>query len=126
MTDNEAIFKGFDALVEFIPTNDNNAPRKLSNLPRFFINRILNRFIEFFKIEKFINKLPVTSVYDYDKYADLKIKHKPQFKTFPCSIPNWDNSARKRISVTFQNDDPDKFKHWIKKSIEKSKNILGR
>ncbi len=122
LKDKEAISLGFDALVEFIPTFETYIPRKFSGLPRYYIFQLFNKLIELFKIDKFLKKLPVTTIYDYRKYADIKMMHKPEEKTFPCSIPNWDNSARKRISASFGNNDPEKFKDWVKNSIEKVNN----
>ena len=47
------------------------------------------------------------------------MNRKSKEKTFPCVIPSWDNSARKRISASYQNEDPGLFKKWLIKSFEK-------
>lgn len=120
LKDSEAIEMGFDAVVEFIPGSDNKIPRKISGLPRYYLFRIINLFIETFRLSKIFNKLPLTIILDYKKFSENSIKNKKySSKIFPCVIPSWDNSARKRISASIQNNDPEIFKKWLKSSINK-------
>ncbi len=121
--DKEAINIGFNAVVEFIPGTEMNIPRKLSGLPRYYLFKIINKFIEITRTENIFNKLPITIIHDYEKFAQMNIqKENYQTKTFPCVIPSWDNSARKKISASIQNNDPLIFKKWLTNSISKVSN----
>jgi hypothetical protein len=123
ISDLEAIELGFDAVVEFIPSSEIAIPRKLSGLPRYYIFKIINTLIEVFKLGKYFKKLPLTMIHNYKKFAEMNInKNKYTIKTFPCVIPSWDNSARKRISASIQNDDPEIFKKWLINSISRVEN----
>lgn len=120
LNDTEAISYGFDALVEFIPGTEEKIPVKLSGLPRYFLFKIINKFLNITRLSKFIGKLPVTSIHDYNKFANLNIDKKDfKEKTFPCVIPSWDNSARKRMSASIQNTDSNIFKKWLISSFKK-------
>lgn len=121
LEDNETLAKGFDAIVEFIPSSDMVIPRKLSGLPRYYLFKIINRLIGMLSLDKFLQKLPVTIIQDYRKFAEMRMNKVPSVKTFPCVIPSWDNSARKRLSASIQNNDPELFKKWLARSIEKVK-----
>ena len=68
------------------------------------------------------NVLPLTIVHDYNKLASINIhKEKYQVKTFPCVIPSWDNSARKKVSASIQNNDAQIFSNWLSSSVSKVK-----
>ncbi len=115
----DTIGLGIDAIVEFVPSSDGKVPRKITGFPRYLFNRSINLIIDLLHLNKFVKKLPVTIIHDYRKFSELRMNRKSKEKTFPCVIPSWDNSARKRISASYQNEDPGLFKKWLIKSFEK-------
>lgn len=119
LTEAEAIELGIDAVVEFVPSSDGKVPMKLTGIPRYYFHRIVNKIIGILHLDRYINKLPVTMIHDYKKFSELRMNKQFSVKTFPCVIPSWDNSARKRISASYQNEDPGLFKKWLLRSMEK-------
>ena len=118
LTDQDAINIGFDSVVEFIPSSQFIIPRKLFGLPRYYINKLYNYFLEVTKLSKWFTLKSLTIVHDYKKFALMNIyKEKYKVKTFPCVIPSWDNSARKKVSASIQNNDPAIFSKWLSDSI---------
>ncbi len=123
LNDAEAISSGFNAVVEFIPGTEKKIPMKLTGLPRYYLYKIINKMLSISHIDKLTGKLPITTVHDYKKFAQMNInKEEYKIKTFPCVIPSWDNSARKRVSASIQNNEPSIFKKWLASSIKKVSN----
>jgi lipopolysaccharide biosynthesis protein len=118
ISDEEVINFGFDALVDFMPNNDILEHKKLKNLPRYYFFALINKIIRFLRLENKIKMLPLTVVCDYKKIAAAYSNRKrPENKTYPCVVPNWDNSARKRNSLVVQNNNPDDYENWLSKAI---------
>ncbi|MGH2575553.1 MAG: glycoside hydrolase family 99-like domain-containing protein, partial [Ignavibacteria bacterium] len=106
LSDAEVINLGFDAVVDFIPNNRDLPRRKALHLPKNSIYSLINKLIVSLRLEGKIKKLPVTFVYSYKAMVDKIIKKpKRNYKTFPCIIPGWDNSARRKYASVIQNDD---------------------
>ncbi|MEO8512879.1 MAG: glycoside hydrolase family 99-like domain-containing protein [Ignavibacteria bacterium] len=119
LTDAEAINVGFDAVVEFIPGSSSVIPRKIMGYPRYYFYKSINILLDCFKLSKYFKKLPLTIIQDYRKFALSNINRKKSpYNVFPCVIPSWDNSARKNLSASIQNNDPELFKQWLNSSIK--------
>jgi lipopolysaccharide biosynthesis protein len=123
LSDEDLIGLGFDALVEFYPNNNTLPGKKLISLPKFYFSAFINRTISFFGLTKKLRKLPITLVYNYKKMVN-KIINRPGsvHKSFPCVIPNWDNTARKRWSMVVQNNSLDIYKKWIDYAFKSVRN----
>jgi lipopolysaccharide biosynthesis protein len=120
LTDFEIMDLGFDSLVEFIPGGEESIPVKISSLPRQYINAIINKIIILMGLQKKIKLLPRTFVFDYKSMVSKIIERKPsKYKTFPCVLPGWDNSARKQDSAVLQNDDEILYGKFLESSFEK-------
>jgi lipopolysaccharide biosynthesis protein len=118
LNDIKAFESGCDSLVNFIPGNNYFYFRKFSSLPRYYLNVFLNRIVSFFR-ENANNVIPLTSVLSYKKLVESYIMNtKASTKVFPCVIPSWDNSARRKLSTVIQNDDSELYKKWLKHSID--------
>jgi len=90
---------GFDAAVEFQPDS--------ASLP---IWRKLRRRLS---LEL---KLPYRDVYDYSVYAERMLRKKsPPYPRYPCVMPMWDNSPRRKTRPTiFHGSTPELYEHWLK------------
>lgn len=60
------------------------------------------------------------NIFDYAKTVkDMLNRDTPEYKTFPCVTPSWDNSARRKSFATiFKNSTPDIYENWLKTVIE--------
>ena len=97
---------GFDAAIEFQPHMMScNGFKKNKQ----FFQRFINHFYR--KIKK-KNLFPIVFSYpQYVKYCmNLPI---PNYKCYPCVMPGWDNSPRKRAFMAFKNNTPEMFKKWV-------------
>jgi len=110
----------FDAYVDFIPNNDIHQYRKPLSLPKYYISSFINKIMNAIGLGDKIRKLPLTYVCDYKKIAEHELNRPLNRKvTFPCVVPNWDNSARKRNSTVIQNDDPAEYEKWLTGALNK-------
>lgn len=59
-------------------------------------------------------------IYFYKELADFFIrKVKPDFKDYPCILPNWDNTPRSGLNgLVFHESSPELFRIQIKKALE--------
>ena len=122
LSDPEVLSLGFDAIVDFIPNNEIFKFRKISGLPRHYFYRIINKIISVFQLENIFEKLPITDILSYKKIVNDKIKQlNSNYRYFPCVIPSWDNSARKKYAHVIQNEDLEIYKRWLENSFEKVK-----
>lgn len=114
LSDGEMIEIGFDALIEFYPNQNTLPHQKILSLPRFLIFAAINRLVSIIGLARKVKKLPITFIYDYELMVKKIInKPKSRFKTYPCIIPSWDNSARKKWALVVQNNNLDIYKKWI-------------
>ncbi len=115
----DSIHMGFDAFVDFIPNTKTQSFVKLRSRPKYFLFSFINKIIDAIGFESVVEKLPLTIVCDYLKLSESEMNKKMgKFVTFPCVIPSWDNSARKRNSTVIQNNDPKLYQNWLVKAIK--------
>lgn len=98
---------GFDAVIEWQPDWKN-----LHNAPTIW-NRIKN-------------KIGIGNTYksiDYEEVVNRMLEKKLPFeKHFPCIMPSWDNSARRKNNAFIITDStPEKYKKWLKEICKKAK-----
>ncbi len=119
--DEEAISKGFDALIDFHPHPQMFSRPDKARVRRFF-NKRMNSFFRLLGIDT-LKKFPIYSRYDYGDYiANAKTRPLGREKQFPVVFPSWDNTARKaRDAVIIQNDDAELFAGWLRHSMESLK-----
>lgn len=118
--ENILIALGFDALVDFIPNRDLENYRNNTIFQKLWFYKLLNKIIQMSGLTKKIRKLPLTNLYDYRKIAsDSMADYEYKQKTFPCVIPSWDNSARKRNSTVIHNEDTGLYEKWLENSCNK-------
>jgi lipopolysaccharide biosynthesis protein len=121
LSDEESIALGFDAVVDFQPNPKDYPVLKWWNFARYILPRIFNQIILNLKAEHVLRLRPVVFVYDYGSLARNAIK-KPRNvqRSFPCVIPGWDNTPRKKVGATvIQNNDADVYKRWLGDALER-------
>ena len=102
---------GFDAAVEFQP----DVPNLGSPLRR-------DKFWQWARRLKVSSSAYVTnSIYDYGKIVELMLqKPKPSYRYFPCVLPSWDHSPRRKTDAyIFVNSTPERYGEWLQGTIEK-------
>jgi lipopolysaccharide biosynthesis protein len=95
---------GFDAAVEFQPDR--------THLP--FFRKVLRRLaLEF--------RFAYRDVYDYAAYVKRMLRKKtPPYKCYPCVMPMWDNSPRRKTHPTiFHNSTPERYEHWLRSILRR-------
>ena len=105
---------GFDATFHFQP-DFRNFQNKLRDKK---LNRILDRIG--LKKSPFKNN----SIYDYKTYVKNSVKQYFEInnKCFPCVMPGWDNSARKKSNaLIFSKPSPKIYYYWLKELLENYK-----
>lgn len=120
VNDEELIEFGFDAIVDFVPNMETLKYRSIRGLPKYYLYSLFNSLISLLKLDDKFEKFPLTSIYKYGKMVN-EIMKKPieEYRLFPCLIPSWDNSARKKSANVIQNNDFGLFEKWLKNSIQR-------
>lgn len=105
----EYLKPGFDAAVEFQPHIDYTAHPMLSSLKEQ-INRVS---LKFFNTRMF----PILA--DYEKYYERELLEQVSYKRYPCVVPSWDNSSRRRGKnfSALKNSTPEKYETWLTKVV---------
>ena len=121
LSDAESIALGFDAIVDFQPNPRDFPVLKWWNFARYILPRIFNQIILNLKAENILRLRPVVFVYDYELLAlNAMRKPKSKQKSFPCVVPGWDNTARKKVGATvIQNSDAGVYKKWLGNALER-------
>ncbi len=99
---------GFDAALDFQP-DWSQLPEKLREP---FISKILRRLKNNRVSQYYKNR-----VYSYQHYVEGQISNKTAFskyKRYPCVMPSWDNSSRRKENVVILKDaNPVTYKVWL-------------
>lgn len=116
-----------DSVVDFQPNSDDFPPPVgLKNSLISFSMKILPNYI--YQLIK--RNVKVYKQVSYAGIVDYKTKEHFEAngcEVFPCCFPSWDNSPRRSTPTIIQNEDPEKFKRWLKASAEyadKNKNKI--
>lgn len=118
---------GFDASYEFQPSwslvfsnhlfkKNSSFSKMVDILPSYRLRKYLKKRISL-KDNQGVNK-----IIDYQMYVSyvLKQRNVVDYKRFPCVMPGWDNSPRRKNgnAVIFTNSSPEIFKYWLKQTIQ--------
>jgi len=105
---------GFDAAVEFQPDWANTEFE--TYVPQHSILHRLARKLGKSKKEDF----EYCRVLDYSSMIEKMLQRsKPPYKRFPCVVPSWDNSARRKNGGSILKDStPELYEKWLKAVIE--------
>ena len=89
---------GFDAAVEFQPDSRHREPIQPEN-----------------------GQASSEKVYDYRTAVDMSLAQElPSYERYPCVMPNWDNSPRRREGATiYVNSTPEEYGRWILETLLK-------
>jgi lipopolysaccharide biosynthesis protein len=124
LDDEQSVDLGFDAVVDFQPNRDNLPAPSFWNRIRCFLPRAANFIGRKYKLEGWFTPLAVAFRHDYRRLAENVMSVPPsKVSRFPCVIPSWDNSARKRWGATvIQNDDAGLFERWLRSAARSVEN----
>ncbi|CAA9372132.1 MAG: Glycosyltransferase [uncultured Gemmatimonadetes bacterium] len=107
----EALADGFDAMTEFAPTGRMAAVEGRLGALRTFARRAARRL----KVELLAPVRARLHVFSYRELAEESMRRVPEGeRVFPCVMPSWDNTARRRTGATIiQNDDAGLYGRWL-------------
>ncbi len=99
---------GFDAAVQFVPTNRGGLSRRLA-VRAELLRRLGVR-----------SPTRAGTIVAYDKLVrDLMGQADPPYPRFPCVVPSWDNTARRPWApFIMQDSTPSTFGQWVAKVAE--------
>jgi lipopolysaccharide biosynthesis protein len=106
LSDAATMALGFDAIVSFEPHKSTLRDQLVASAIRHFIPRAVN----------FVAKGKGFITYDYAALVRAAVQRpNSRVRDFPCVVPSWDNSARKKYgAVVIQNDDAGLFEEWLR------------
>lgn len=113
LSDETSISNGFSAIIDFQPSIKDFPNRKIFLRSISYINKIIS--VYFSKIFSNSNYYYTTIRIPYKSLMknSLYRLNKTTYKIFPCVIPNWDNSPRKKNSIVIQNDNTVNYGKWL-------------
>jgi hypothetical protein len=107
----------FDASYEFQPNWDiSNFYRFKTNIFDFLVEKISNEYLKKIILKNFKYLFAKNYFYDYRKYSEDPRHNKyPGYKRFPCIMPSWDNSPRRKLgnAAIFLNSSPKLYFEWF-------------
>jgi len=106
---------GFDALVEFYPTERAHGRPLPFDRTRTFLPRLWNRLLELLHLDHRLPAFPVTHRFSYGSLVEQAMRAGDgPLPVYPCVMPGWDNCARRRTgAMVIQNRDPALFGRWL-------------
>ncbi len=116
LTDQQTVDLGFDALVGFEPHSRTLLRQSALGYVRNVVPRAFNHVLRRLKLQSSFSEMPTVNRFDYRSLVRTAIgSARSSARLFPCVIPSWDNSARRRSGATvIQNDDPQLFETWLR------------
>lgn len=115
---------GFDAQVEFYPSHQMRGLPSVKSLSLYGLPTVWNRVLDRLGFRSPALRAATHTEFSYSKMVDnILSQPEPTWMNFPCVIPSWDNSARRRSGATvIQNDDPELYRHWLSTALQKVSN----
>jgi lipopolysaccharide biosynthesis protein len=120
----EFLDSGFDAVAQFQPSGPRHLPavpgRSLLRSGARLYRRWFSRFGPVVAPILPPGLRPDVRVLDYDAIVQrhLQVKRIPP-SVFPCVMPGWDNSPRRRVGATvIQNDDAELYGRWLSHCLD--------
>lgn len=117
----ESVQAGFDSMAEFHPTQWSWRGRgllaKVGGRVRHFSRRAAWAMLGSGKAGASLRN----RVFSYRRLVEEAIRSPPVGeRVFPCVMPGWDNSARRRAGATIiQNDDAELYGKWLKAALRR-------
>ncbi len=103
---------GFDAAIEFQP--DFSQVHAMTKPSKF------QRLLKKMAIKE--NNGNTNTIVNYGRFVNEVIKQSPpSYKRFPCVMPGWDNSARKKTAMIMHESTPEMYEKWLSETIDKFK-----
>lgn len=114
---NDPVQIGFDAAVEFQPDWSNLGTALRQSRPWNLLRRL--RLEDRFYIDN--------QVFDYASIVSTMLqKETPSYTRYPCVMPSWDNTPRRKSQATVLKDStPELYKRWLRGVIDKHTTYSG-
>jgi hypothetical protein len=117
LSDDEAMDLGFDASVEFQP-NPRDFPHK--DLLRYRFQKNIRRLMDKFHLHWLYSRITVTNAVNYKALVEKNMgKAASGDVLFPCVMPNWDNSPRRKAAYVIQNEDGNLYRKWLENALSR-------
>jgi hypothetical protein len=111
---------GFDAIMDFQPNMRRlgiKARRRYT--PLHAARWLINRGSDVLGLDT-VPRRPVTLRYDYRAVVGASLaRPEPDHIVFPCVMPSWDNSPRKRVAQVIENHDAELYARWLRGAIRR-------
>ena len=112
---------GFDSVVDFYPKSSERQGRSFVNEVRYFPQRLIGQLIDRGLLPEG-SRRPVPNRYSYAKLVERAMaaaESQRRQGVWPCVMPSWDNTARRRsgTATIIQNDDPALFASWLEAAL---------
>lgn len=101
---------GFDSAVHYPPNG--------------VVLREISKSIDLLDRAKFKGR-----VHSYQELADVSLQNfdRDRFKSFPCVVPGWDNTARKQANASiYHGSSPERFQSWVREAAIRVLSSQGR
>ena len=114
-------FAGFDASVQFHPSRG-----RVSIMGQSLIWKVSKRVLSFLRAGAFRRAYIENDIFRYSEYVSKMIIEKmPAYKRFPCVMPGWDNSPRRKFNATiFTGSTPAEYGRWLKSAADRCVNMF--
>jgi lipopolysaccharide biosynthesis protein len=116
---------GIDRIIDFRPDQKNAEGTSL-------LSKLLRVIPQYLKRERRViikaifPKLIYSFYFNYKNYAINNMNALLRENHYPCVVPTWDNSARrKHLATIIQNNDPNMYGIWLEKAIQSVLNRSG-
>lgn len=116
MADEKLQSIGIEDIIDFEPNPAEFPKRSLAGKAIRFVQRQWNSLARRFKLPEVnsILRVPYRAVME----NSLQLYEAFGKNHYPTVFPNWDNSPRRKAATIIQNDSPEDFENWIRKTAE--------
>jgi hypothetical protein len=115
-SEEELIAEGYDAIIDFQPNLRNTRKPDFTQRLKGLFYRKLNLALKSLGLPE--KSSAIRHSYRSIVESVLAEKEERKHKFFPCAFPTWDNSVRRKIGSSIQNEDPQLFQKWMEKNME--------
>lgn len=112
---------GFDASVQFHPSRG-----RVSIIGQSLVWKASRRMLSLLKAGAFRRAYIENDIFRYGEYvSQVTSGEVPPYKRFPCVMPGWDNSPRRKFNATiFKDSTPGAYGKWLRAAADECVNMF--